>query len=61
VVVAAVSSFVRSRGSEVDVVQEEAHIWTFRDGKIVRFEWGRDLGAALATAGLSERNAHSDS
>jgi ketosteroid isomerase-like protein len=61
VVVAAVSSFVRTRGSEVDVVQEEAHTWTFRDGKIVRFEWGRDLDAALDAAGLSGQDAHADS
>jgi hypothetical protein len=34
------------------VVQEEAHTWTLRDGKIVRFEWGRDLRTALEATGL---------
>jgi ketosteroid isomerase-like protein len=46
-VVAAVRFCTRSRGSGAELVQDEAHTWTFRDGRIVRFEWGRDLGAAL--------------
>ena len=53
-VVAAVSFRTRGRGSGVELVQEEAHTWTFRDGRIVRFEWGRDLGAALAAVGQRE-------
>ena len=53
-VVAAVSFRTRGRGSQSEVLQEEAHIWTLRDGRIARFEWGRDLGAALESAGLSE-------
>ncbi|HEY8640584.1 MAG TPA: nuclear transport factor 2 family protein [Solirubrobacterales bacterium] len=53
-VVASVSCHARSFGSETELVQEEAHTWTLRDGKIVRFEWGRDLGTALEAAGLSD-------
>jgi len=53
-VVAFVSFRTRSRGSEVEVVQEEVHTWTLRGGRIVRFEWGRDLEAGLEAAGLSE-------
>ena len=53
-VVAAVSFRTRSRGSETEIVQEEAHTWTLRDGRITRFEWGRDLATALKAAGLSE-------
>jgi len=53
-VVAFVSFRTRSRGSEVEVVQEEVHTWTLRGGRIVRFEWGRDLKAGLEAAGLSE-------
>jgi ketosteroid isomerase-like protein len=34
--------------------QEEAHTWTFRDGKVVRFERGGNLEAALEAAGLRE-------
>jgi ketosteroid isomerase-like protein len=60
VVVAAVSSFVRSGGSDIEVVQEEAHTWTFHDAKIVRIEWGRDLEAALEAAELSDQDAHAD-
>ena len=51
-VVAAVSFRTRSRGSETEIVQEEAHTWTLRDGRITRFEWGRDLATALKAAGL---------
>lgn len=54
VVVADVAYIALFRGSAVELVQNEAHTWTFRDGKIVRFEWGRDLQAALDAAGLSE-------
>ena len=53
-VVAAVTFRARSRGSDIEMTQDEAHTWTFRDGKVTRFEWSRDLGAALAAVGLSE-------
>ena len=52
VLVAEVTFFARSRGSRIDIAQTEAHTWTFREGKIARFEWGRDLEVALAAAGL---------
>ena len=51
-VVALVDFRARSRGSESEVVQEEAHTWTFRDGIVVRYEWGRNLEAALEAVGL---------
>jgi ketosteroid isomerase-like protein len=54
-VVAAVSWYTRSRGSDSKLVQEEAHTWGLRDGRITRFEWGKDLGAALEAAGLREQ------
>jgi ketosteroid isomerase-like protein len=53
-VVAAVSFGTRGRQSRIELVQEEAHTWTLREGRIVRFEWGRDLGAALEAVGLRE-------
>ena len=54
VVVAAIDFRASSQrgGSEMEILQKEAHTWTFRDGKVVRFEWGRDLPAALEAAGL---------
>jgi ketosteroid isomerase-like protein len=51
-VVAAVTFRARSRGSDVELTQEEAHTWTFRGGKVARFEWSRDLAAALEAAGV---------
>jgi ketosteroid isomerase-like protein len=51
VVVVAVSWYVRGRGSEREIVNEEAHTWTLRGGRIARFEWGQDLGKALEAAG----------
>jgi len=53
-VVASVSWYTRSRGSESELVQEEAHTWGLRKGRITRFEWGKDLGTALQAAGLQE-------
>ncbi|HSD22712.1 MAG TPA: nuclear transport factor 2 family protein [Solirubrobacterales bacterium] len=53
-VVAAVSWHIRSRGSVRDLVNEEAHTWTFDKGRIARFEWGQDLGTALEAAGCTE-------
>jgi ketosteroid isomerase-like protein len=54
IVVAEVSWYTRSRGSENELVQEEAHSWVLREGRIARFEWGKDLTAALEAAGFSE-------
>jgi ketosteroid isomerase-like protein len=51
-VVAAVSWYTLSRESESELVQEEAHTWTFREGRITRLEWGTDLAVALNAAGL---------
>jgi ketosteroid isomerase-like protein len=53
-VVAALNFYAHGRGSESAAVQEEVHTWTLRDGRIVRFEWGRDREKALEAAGLSE-------
>ncbi len=54
VVVAAVSWHTRPRGSERELVNEEAHTWTLRDGRIARFEWGQDLAKALQAAGVPD-------
>ena len=53
-VVAAVSWHIRSRGSDRELVNEEAHSWTLREGRIARFEWGQDLGKALEAAGVPD-------
>jgi hypothetical protein len=53
-VVAWVTFCTRSGGSDSEIVQQEAHTWTLRRGRIVRFEWGRNLTAALEAAGLRE-------
>jgi ketosteroid isomerase-like protein len=52
-VVAAVSFWTLRLRSGIERPRE-AHTSTLRDGRIVRFEWGRDLGAALEAAGLRE-------
>ncbi|HTQ68871.1 MAG TPA: nuclear transport factor 2 family protein [Solirubrobacteraceae bacterium] len=54
VVVAQVVFSARGAASGADVQHEEAHTWTFRDGRVVRFEWGRDLGSALKAVGLEK-------
>ena len=60
-VVAAVSWYTLSRGSETELVQEEAHTWTIRDGRIARFEWGRNLGSALRAAGVDRERGYAPS
>jgi ketosteroid isomerase-like protein len=54
IVVAAVTWHIRSRGSENELVNQEAHTWTLHEGRIARFEWGQHLAAALEAAGLRE-------
>jgi len=54
VVVAAVGWHIRGRGSDREMLNEEAHTWTLEDGRIARFEWGQDLGEALAAARLPD-------
>ena len=53
-VVAQVVFSARGATSGAEAQHEEAHTWTFHDGRPVRFEWGRDLGTALKAAGLEE-------
>lgn len=43
----------RGRGSSVDLDKYEPHVWTLRDGKVVRFEWFNDRDEAERAAGLS--------
>lgn len=54
VVVAQVVFTARGATSGAEVRHEEAHTWTFENGGLVRFEWGRDLRSALEAAGLEE-------
>ena len=51
----------RGRGSGVDVKGRESALWTFRDGKVVRYEWFHEPTDALEAVGLSEQDAHADS
>ena len=44
----------RGAHSGAQATHEEAHTWTVEDGRPVRFEWGRDLAAALKAVGLEE-------
>jgi ketosteroid isomerase-like protein len=53
-VVAQVNFHARGAASGAELRQDEAHTWTFREGKVVRFEWSRDLAAALEAVGLRE-------
>jgi ketosteroid isomerase-like protein len=50
-VVVALTIYARAHGTETEIVQEECHTWTLREGRIARFEWGRDLRAALEAVG----------
>lgn len=50
VVVASVTWHTRSRGSDTELTQQEAHTWTLHDGRISEFKWGLDLEDALKAA-----------
>jgi ketosteroid isomerase-like protein len=53
--VAVVLSYrARGRGSRVEVDGRMSALWTFRDGKVVRFEWFHEPAEALEAIGLSE-------
>jgi len=34
--------------------QDESHLWSFRDGKVIRLQWFHDRAEALAAAELQE-------
>ena len=44
----------RGRGSSVELEKYEPHVWTIREGKVVRFEWFNDRLEAERAAGLAE-------
>jgi ketosteroid isomerase-like protein len=44
----------RGVGSGIPVAMEQAQVWMFRDGKVVRVEEYFDRGEGLRAAGLSE-------
>ena len=53
-VVAFVTERGHGRGSGAEVKMQRANVWTFRDGKVVRFQSFGDRAAALAAAGLAD-------
>jgi len=53
-VVTAVRDGGRLRGSDAEVWNRFFHVWTFRDGKVVRRSSHADRQQALAAAGLRE-------
>jgi ketosteroid isomerase-like protein len=42
----------KGRGSGMELVKPEWHVWTVRDGKAVRFEWFNEPAPALGAAGI---------
>ena len=44
----------RGKGSGAEVENRSSHVWTFRDGLVVRWEIYGTLAEALEAAGLSE-------
>jgi ketosteroid isomerase-like protein len=51
-VLALVQFRARGRDSGAQVEIPEQHVWTLRDGKVVRFEWFHDEATARSAAGL---------
>jgi uncharacterized protein len=50
----------RPRGSSAVVENRIGHLWTMRDGKVVRFEIFPEREKALEAAGLSEQGVPAD-
>ncbi len=44
----------RTSADSVAFRQAEPHLWTVRDGKVIRLQWFHDRAEALEAAGLSE-------
>lgn len=51
----------RGKLSGVEVGQEQVHIWTVRNGKIVRMQMFDDRAEAFEAAGLAEQDARAGS
>lgn len=51
-VLASVVFKAEGAGSGIAVEQREFHVWSLRDGQIVRLAWFHDLNQALEAAGL---------
>ena len=49
----------RGRESSAEVEARMAHVWTFRDGKVIRLRQYLDRAEALVAVGLSEQDGHS--
>ena len=45
---------MRGKASGADMVWSYWVVFTFRNGRVLRFEWFRDRAEALEAAGLSE-------
>ena len=48
------------RGSGMQAESREFHVWTLRDGAVVRFQWFYQWDQALEAAGASEQDIHAD-
>ncbi len=57
-VATAVSLTFEGRGSGIEVHNHQGHRFTFRDGRLIRFEWSNDADDLLAPA-RSEQNEES--
>lgn len=44
----------KGRGSSVNLDKYEPHVWTLRDGKVIRFEWFNERDEAERAAGLKD-------
>jgi ketosteroid isomerase-like protein len=49
-----IDATVRGLGSGIEITRPEWHIWTLREGKVIRLEWVDDRRKALEVAGVSE-------
>jgi ketosteroid isomerase-like protein len=60
-VITTVLHHARGKGSRIEVEMWHHHVWTLRDGKVVRWQMFLNREEALEAAGLSEIKTKSDS
>lgn len=49
----------RGRASGSKITEGQAHLWTFRDGRTIRFEMFRDRAEAFAAIGMPQQESGS--
>jgi ketosteroid isomerase-like protein len=59
-VLAVAHTWARASGSRIEISQDLTHVWTLRDGRVVRLNAYSTKAEALEAVGLPEQGAHAE-